>query len=590
VPQSGALSTLSEPCSSMARSRMPSRPQWPAIVPHRQAQSPRGVAKPDPHRARVRVLHRVGEGLLQDPRNRRLNRSGHRIGRARHLQLEPELAAAERLLGRLAERVGESAPGHQWGSKIPHRLAGLVQGSLRQRDHVPQRGRGSGVGRTVGHRGELQSHAGEALEQGVVDFPGQPRPLLERGGEARRQDALSGPAGQPLRASGGGHVHDGADELHPAGVPRRAGHNVHVLHPPVGHQQAVVEVPVLLVVGDPVDRLAHCIEVIGVSPPDHVLDRRHLALGIVLEDAEGLFRPAQLGAGEVPAEAPGPAQPLRLREEGLAFPQRGLGTLEIVDIGAAAVPLNDSAALIAERDRPAQHRAIGAVGLTEPDVELIGPARRDGRAPGGLDQGRFVGMEGLEPPTVGRMLRRKPGEIPPRPVDEVDGAVGIGAPHDRGNGVDGEAQLVAGRPGLQQRAPEPRLAHGAKHHDLDEGGADEVEPQVDAERAHQQQARSAQQHWSGRSSQAKASSGHHQGPRVGGGLPSHAYRPRHSRAMSCAESARAIPRMGRRTPDLAAPRSGRKKSPCGGDTSSVQLTPTLRREQCPGVSTTLCGR
>ncbi len=198
----------------------------PAVVPHRQAQSPRGVAEPDPDHARVGVLDRVGEGFLQDARDRRLDPRGHRIGSARHLQLEPELGAPERLLGSLAERVGEIAVGDHRRPKIPHRLARLVQGPLRQPDHVAQRGRSGGVGRAVGHRGELQGDAGEALEQGVVDLPGEAGALLEGGGEAGRQDALPGPAGQPLRAPGRGHVHHRADELHarpraaPPGRPR----------------------------------------------------------------------------------------------------------------------------------------------------------------------------------------------------------------------------------------------------------------------------------------------------------------------------------------------------------------------------------
>ena len=302
----------------------------PAVIPHRQAQCPRRVAEPDPDRARVGVLDRVGEGFLEDARDRRLDRSGHRIGSARHLQLEPELGAPEGLRGSLAERIGEIAVGDQRRSKIPHRLARLVQRPLRQPDHVAQRGRGGGVRRAVGHRGELQGDPGEALEQGVVDLPGEAGALLESGGEAGRQDALPGPAGRPLGAPGRGHVHHGADELHAARVPGRPGDHVHVLHPAVGHQQAMVEVPVFLVVGDPVDGLAYRVEVVGVGPSDHVLDRGRFALGVILEDPEGLLRPAQLGAGQVPAEAPRPAQALRLGEEGLALPS------------AASAPLRSS--------------------------------------------------------------------------------------------------------------------------------------------------------------------------------------------------------------------------------------------------------
>ena len=96
----------------------------------------------------------------------------------------------------------------------------------------------------------------------------------------------------------------------------------------VRHLQSMLEIKRLLMRCGSVNRLLHQGEVVGVHSIEHHFDG-DIRRGLVPEDPEGLFRPEDLPAGHVPAEAARVAELLRLGEIRLAALQFLVGCGEL---------------------------------------------------------------------------------------------------------------------------------------------------------------------------------------------------------------------------------------------------------------------
>src|ERR1051325_5671104 len=128
----------------------------------------------------------------------------------------------------------------------------------------------------------------------------------------------------------------------------------------VGEQQPVLDTPILFSGANPIEMPLQGSTIVGMGASQHEIDGRW-NVRILLEDAEGFVGPADPSAGNVPTEASGMAQLLRLGEVSFAPAQGILGLLAVFDVGVAAVPFDDVATFVAKRRGAVEEPAIHAV-------------------------------------------------------------------------------------------------------------------------------------------------------------------------------------------------------------------------------------
>src|SRR5262249_41064972 len=132
--------------------------------------------------------------------------------------------------------------------------------------------------------------------------------------------------------------------------------------------------------------------------------------------------------GRIPAEAAGVAHALGLGEEVLAAPQSVLGPLQVVDVGAGAVPADDAPGLVAPRAGAEQEPAIGAVVAARRSLDLAGIPRCNDGGPALGDALGVVGVQRGSPAPVAGLLHRHPSVLEPRPVQKFHRAIWVCTP------------------------------------------------------------------------------------------------------------------------------------------------------------------
>src|SRR6267378_6817793 len=126
----------------------------------------------------------------------------------------------------------------------------------------------------------------------------------------------------------------------------------------------------------------------------------------------------------------------------LGFAQRLRSTLALLDVDSGSVPLNDVAEVIAQGHGAGQPPAIIAVRPAQAHFTLAGLASGEGAAPLFDVTREIIGMNYGGPIPAQRMLHGEAGSFEPTSIDEIDGAVGAGAPDMGGNRVDDEAEAI----------------------------------------------------------------------------------------------------------------------------------------------------
>ncbi len=144
---------------------------------------------------------------------------------------------------------------------------------------------------------------------------------------------------------------------------------------------------------------------------EDVLQGRSDTARVVAKDPKRLGGPQGLVGGRVPGEAPRQAQPLGLGQERLTPPQRLFGLLEVLDVVVGADPLDDISVLVADGHAAEEVPAIDAVGPSQARLTRTGGAGGHARLPDADDMVEIVGMNGVLPPAVDRLLVREAGEL-----------------------------------------------------------------------------------------------------------------------------------------------------------------------------------
>src|SRR2546421_10537951 len=126
---------------------------------------------------------------------------------------------------------------------------------------------------------------------------------------------------------------------------------------PVRHQQALLVVEISMTISHAIAMALNDRAVVGMDPLHDDIERR-LDVTLDAHDVVCFLRPIDLAGGDLPAEASGESELLRLRQIGLAALQGVLGSLSILNIGVRPIPSDDISGFIAQRRRSKQEPAV----------------------------------------------------------------------------------------------------------------------------------------------------------------------------------------------------------------------------------------